>query len=178
MLHWPAHMQLGASSRRCGAPTTRAVPQQHYAGHPTPSRRAQHAKQQRIQAQSSNADKRDEIVQQTRGTSFDDLPDVAPPSATGMRDTESLLQQLNALKRCTSLQSPATQQQSQCCNSMSAYSTACSCKSCTRISYMRLPNHACCLSCACLRVCSQLNAAIAQEDYAAAQQLKTQADVS
>jgi hypothetical protein len=27
-------------------------------------------------------------------------------------------------------------------------------------------------------VCSQLNAAVAQEDYAAAQQLKTQADVS
>jgi hypothetical protein len=31
---------------------------------------------------------------------------------------------------------------------------------------------------ACMRVCSQLNAAVAKEDYAAAQQLKTQADVS
>jgi hypothetical protein len=92
-------MRLGASSRRCSAPTTRAVPQHHYAGHPTLSRRAQQAKQQRNQAQSSEADKRDDVVQQTRGTTFDDLPEVAPPSATGMRDTESLLQQLNALKR-------------------------------------------------------------------------------
>jgi hypothetical protein len=50
-------------------------------------------------AQSSEEDKWIEFLQQTRDGGFVGMPDDAPPTATAMRDTESLLQQLNSLKR-------------------------------------------------------------------------------
>jgi hypothetical protein len=64
------------------------------------SSRKQQAFKQRGKAERSEAETRDETLQQADDSRLDVLADDAPPQASSMVDTESVMQQLNDINRC------------------------------------------------------------------------------
>eukprot|EP00882_Tetradesmus_deserticola_P024712 GHRQ01027022.1.p1 GENE.GHRQ01027022.1~~GHRQ01027022.1.p1 ORF type:complete len:114 (+),score=25.42 GHRQ01027022.1:390-731(+) len=98
MLQRAAHTPWRTCSTLPGALSTIAVQQQRHLHHWLCSRRQQ-TQQQRIRAQGRDGDDPNDMLMKTHGSVLDGQLDVAPPTVTAMLDTESLLQQLDSLKR-------------------------------------------------------------------------------